>query len=108
MIIIVIIIKTRSKQGDQNVSLFPITDTTTTTTTSKKKKTTTAAQGYDMEDAMILNKSAFERGFGNGSVYLNKWIDLSVYRKRGEDIARRFGILDRREAAGKLDIDGLP
>ena len=26
-------------------------------------------QGYDMEDAMILNKSAFERGFGHGSVY---------------------------------------
>ena len=25
--------------------------------------------GYDMEDAMILNKSSFERGFGHGSVY---------------------------------------
>lgn len=25
--------------------------------------------GYDMEDAMIINKSAYERGFGHGSVY---------------------------------------
>lgn len=25
--------------------------------------------GYDMEDAMIINKSAYERGFGHGAVY---------------------------------------
>jgi DNA-directed RNA polymerase I subunit RPA2 len=25
--------------------------------------------GYDMEDAMIINKSSFERGFGHGIVY---------------------------------------
>jgi len=25
--------------------------------------------GYDMEDAMIINKSAYERGFGHGCVY---------------------------------------
>ena len=25
--------------------------------------------GYDMEDAMILNKASFERGFGHGAVY---------------------------------------
>ena len=25
--------------------------------------------GYDMEDAMILNKQSYERGFGHGSVY---------------------------------------
>jgi DNA-directed RNA polymerase I subunit RPA2 len=28
--------------------------------------------GYDMEDAMIINKSAYERGFGHGSVYKYK------------------------------------
>ena len=27
--------------------------------------------GYDMEDAMIINKSSFERGFGAGVVYKN-------------------------------------
>lgn len=26
-------------------------------------------QGYDMEDAMIINKSSYERGFAHGSVY---------------------------------------
>lgn len=25
--------------------------------------------GYDMEDAMIINKSSWERGFGHGMVY---------------------------------------
>lgn len=27
--------------------------------------------GYDMEDAMILSKSSYERGFGHGVVYKN-------------------------------------
>ena len=31
-----------------------------------------AYTGYDMEDAMIINKSAYERGFGHGSVYKTK------------------------------------
>ena len=26
------------------------------------------AQGYDMEDAMIINKASYERGFGHASV----------------------------------------
>ena len=26
-------------------------------------------QGYDMEDAMIINKGSYERGFAHGSVY---------------------------------------
>jgi len=64
--------------------------------------------GYDMEDAMILNKFAFERGFGNGVIYQNKWADLTIYRKKGEPILHRFGNKDRRLAQGKLDADGLP
>jgi DNA-directed RNA polymerase I subunit RPA2 len=32
--------------------------------------------GYDMEDAMILNKSAHERGFGYGTVYKSDIFDL--------------------------------
>ena len=31
-----------------------------------------AYTGYDMEDAMIINKSAYERGFGHGIVYKTK------------------------------------
>lgn len=32
--------------------------------------------GYDMEDAMILNKSAHERGFAYGTVYKSQIVDL--------------------------------
>lgn len=32
--------------------------------------------GFDMEDAMILNKSSYERGFGHASVYKTIMIDL--------------------------------
>lgn len=67
--------------------------------------------GYDMDDAMILNKSALERGFGHGSVYKVEKIDLSMKRRRGEPITQHFGFgndqwpQDWRE---KLDVDGLP
>ncbi|KYR02629.1 RNA polymerase I [Tieghemostelium lacteum] len=40
--------------------------------------------GYDMEDAMIINKSAYERGFGHGSVYKNEYIDLDEGVSRAE------------------------
>lgn len=33
--------------------------------------------GYDMEDAMIINKSAYERGFGHGTVYKSYLRDLN-------------------------------
>lgn len=33
--------------------------------------------GYDMEDAMIINKSAYERGWGTGYVYKSDTVDLS-------------------------------
>jgi DNA-directed RNA polymerase I subunit RPA2 len=36
--------------------------------------------GYDMEDAMILNKSVHERGFGYGTVYKSQIIDLKETR----------------------------
>ena len=35
-----------------------------------------AYTGYDMEDAMIINKAAYERGFGHGSVYKTLIFDL--------------------------------
>ena len=33
--------------------------------------------GYDMEDAMILNKSSFERGFAHASVYKTQTVELA-------------------------------
>lgn len=35
-----------------------------------------------MEDAMILNKSSYERGFAHASVYKTKIVDLAEERKR--------------------------
>ena len=49
-----------------------------------------AYTGYDMEDAMIISRSAYDRGFKHGSVYKYKQIDLAERRKRGEGITQRF------------------
>ncbi|KAK6539609.1 DNA-directed RNA polymerase I subunit RPA2 [Orbilia ellipsospora] len=40
-----------------------------------------AYTGYDMDDAMILNKSAHERGFGYGTVYKTEKYDLAEKSK---------------------------
>ena len=40
--------------------------------------------GFDMEDAMILNKSSYERGFGHASVYKTMKVDI-------KDEAERIG-----------------
>ncbi|KAM3931519.1 DNA-directed RNA polymerase I subunit RPA2 [Leptodactylus fuscus] len=64
--------------------------------------------GYDMEDAMILNKASWERGFAYGSVYKTDFIDLSQKIKSAEDNFV-FGVkLDDERIKGKLDEDGLP
>jgi len=41
-----------------------------------------AYTGYDMEDAMVVNKSAYERGFGHGLVYKSVVINLSEEAER--------------------------
>ncbi|KAI8099126.1 uncharacterized protein BX664DRAFT_289066 [Halteromyces radiatus] len=66
--------------------------------------------GYDMEDAMILNKSAHERGFGYGSIYKSEIVDLAQYRGRGDPVTCRFGLDSRGRKAYKefLGLDGLP
>ncbi|PKI84443.1 DNA-directed RNA polymerase [Malassezia vespertilionis] len=69
--------------------------------------------GYDMEDAMILNKSAHERGFGYGTVYKSEVINLrDMSGARSGPLQVHFGFGDdiraddsRRE---QLDVDGLP
>lgn len=71
--------------------------------------------GYDMDDAMILNKSAHERGFGYGTIYKTKKLDLaeeSGGRKgRGAKVTRLWGFapdgLVKASWRKTLDEDGL-
>lgn len=55
-----------------------------------------------MEDAMIINKAAYERGFAHGMIYKSEFVDLKDQRSY---FARNP---DKPELAEKLDIDGLP
>ena len=61
--------------------------------------------GYDMEDAMILNKSSFERGFAHGTVYTTEIVELND--KSG---AHKVFALDPKipRLRDTLDSDGLP
>lgn len=44
-----------------------------------------------MEDAMIISKSAFERGFGHGCVYKSEHIDLKyVLRNTQTQVSQNF------------------
>ncbi|XP_030355304.1 DNA-directed RNA polymerase I subunit RPA2 isoform X3 [Strigops habroptila] len=64
--------------------------------------------GYDMEDAMIVNKSSWQRGFAYGSVIKMESIDLSLKASRaGDNLV--FGIRPGDpNVSEKLDGDGLP
>lgn len=63
--------------------------------------------GYDMEDAMIVNKSSWERGFAHGCIYKTELVDLAD-KTRGED-AVVFGTKPGdTKTSDKLDPDGLP
>jgi DNA-directed RNA polymerase I subunit RPA2 len=72
--------------------------------------------GYDMEDAMIINKSAHERGFGHGTVYKSQIIDLKDQRGAGPRNATtshlHFGVgrdvRRNHEALAYIQDDGLP
>jgi DNA-directed RNA polymerase I subunit RPA2 len=75
-----------------------------------------------MEDAMIINKASYERGFGHGSVYKTHFYDLDEEERRhirdGVRPEFRFSNLrsvktDKHEEKSELyydslDIDGLP
>jgi DNA-directed RNA polymerase I subunit RPA2 len=71
--------------------------------------------GFDMEDAMILNKCSYERGFGHASVYKTIEVDLQEEAKMAAKSSgrpeMRFG--NQVSKTGelfrkKLEIDGLP
>jgi DNA-directed RNA polymerase I subunit RPA2 len=53
--------------------------------------------GYDMEDAMIINKSSYDRGFGHASVYKTIIVDLEEEAKhtgsRGQQPRLKFSNL---------------
>ena len=72
--------------------------------------------GYDMDDAMIINKSSHERGFGYGTIYKTKLYTLdekeSRRSKSKREITKLFGFAPgteiRPEWRNTLDEDGLP
>jgi len=75
--------------------------------------------GYDMEDAMILNKSAHERGFGYGTIYKSQIIDLKEQKganKSSSTPSLHFGLGNDIRTTGDhshacvsfIDKDGLP
>ncbi|OQO04005.1 DNA-directed RNA polymerase I subunit RPA2 [Cryoendolithus antarcticus] len=70
--------------------------------------------GYDMDDAMILNKSAHERGFGHGTIYKTKKLDLTEENKnrsRSTVVTNMFGFAEggvvKSQWKDTLDTDGL-
>jgi DNA-directed RNA polymerase I subunit RPA2 len=70
--------------------------------------------GYDMDDAMILNKSAHERGFGHGTVYKTKKVSLKddSRTRTSKSVTKLFGFAPYSHIPashqGMLDEDGLP
>lgn len=69
--------------------------------------------GYDMEDAMIINKAAFQRGFGHGSLYKTTEVDLDeeekMASKDGNRPSLRFGVAPTDpDCPTSLENDGLP
>eukprot|EP00128_Syssomonas_multiformis_P015633 Colp12_sorted_trinity150504_noHs@124 len=59
---------------------------------------------YDMEDAMIINKGAYDRGFGHGTVYTTKYVELTDGEKAS---SKRFGRLPSEKRGGLIEKDGF-
>ena len=70
--------------------------------------------GYDMDDAMIINKSAHERGFGHGTIYKVKKIELDEGKRSRstKNVQKIFGFAPGSEIKASwkeaVDPDGFP
>ncbi|KPM05263.1 DNA-directed RNA polymerase I subunit RPA2-like protein [Sarcoptes scabiei] len=69
--------------------------------------------GYDMEDAMIINKASVERGFLAGVIHKTEIIDLYELSgvKSDQDLMYKFGLKnyeEKPEYKELFDLDGLP
>jgi DNA-directed RNA polymerase I subunit RPA2 len=67
--------------------------------------------GYDMEDAMIINKGAYDRGFKHGTIYKSQVIDVTKEGDKSEGLQQYFHNLIEGTATlfeAKLEEDGLP
>lgn len=70
--------------------------------------------GYDMDDAMIINKSSHERGFGHGTIYKTKVHSLGENdrRRSRREVNKLFGFAPgdevRADVRNFIDDDGLP
>lgn len=64
--------------------------------------------GYDMEDAMIVNKGSYERGFAHACVRTTVVVDLGQKRQRGETMHHRFGNTMPPDAEDEPGDDGGP
>ncbi|XP_065195926.1 DNA-directed RNA polymerase I subunit RPA2-like [Sycon ciliatum] len=65
--------------------------------------------GYDMEDAMVINKSSVERGFAAATVYKSTLVDLATKaaNRRGASTLH-FGVKPGDKKAEGLEADGFP
>ncbi|KAK6107321.1 RNA polymerase Rpb2 domain 6 family protein [Brugia pahangi] len=60
--------------------------------------------GYDMEDAMVINKSSYERGFAHGSIVKVERINLTEGRPTGSLVF----LCDPKNPQKTIGFDGLP
>lgn len=67
-----------------------------------------AYTGYDMEDAMILNKSSVERGMFHGQIYQTETIDLTELGSQAERSSTIFRKSNLDKGCHSIDSDGLP
>jgi len=67
--------------------------------------------GYDMEDAMILNRGSFNRGFAHGCVYQTKNVDVSPTGKDKRNDSRfcyfRNPIVEKEKKDEEINLDPM-